>query len=198
MKKLGQGWQYTVYDLGNDRVFKKRNSKFTAYLKMLKNCYPYKKDPISMFPKYYKWGTQEALDSIKKIQTLSLDPNIFGNPIFHENGIDYEQDKVIPLHTYFENNPTEEGFRVIDKFIKFNKMLIENNLIDKSFNIGANFGLNKQGEIVLSDIGELWSNPENIKKQIEKRVWSYDYILRYLPSEKLREYFISKMDQIFL
>jgi tRNA1(Val) A37 N6-methylase TrmN6 len=84
-------------------------------------------------------------------------------------------------------------------FAQKNKVVaVENNLIDKSFNIGANFGLNKQGEIVLSDIGELWSNPENIKKQIEKRVWSYDYILRYLPSEKLREYFISKMDQIFL
>jgi hypothetical protein len=194
MKILGRGWQYTAYDLENGRVLKRRNSKMTAYIEMLKSCFPYTKNPIWKFTDYYKAGTNEAKSSLNKILVSNLDKKLFGNPLILENGIDYEQDKIMPIRTYFRNNNNEENRKVVDAFIEFNKLLIQNNLIDKSFAIAKNFGLNEMGEIVLCDIGELWSSPENIREQIEKKVWRYGYVLKTLPNKELREYFVDQMN----
>ncbi len=194
MKILGRGWQYTVYDLKNERVLKRRNSKIVAYIEMLKSCFPYTKHPLWKFLDYYNSGTSEAISSLGKIKNSNLDTGMFGNPIILENGINYEQDKITPLQSYFKKHTEKENFEIVDKFIKFNKLLIQNNLMDKSFAIAKNFGINQKGEIVLSDIGEIWSSPENIQKQIRKRVWGYNYVIKTLPNKKLQNYFISQMD----
>ena len=66
MRLLGQGWQYTVYDLGNGRVLKQYNTKFAAYCVMLKACFPFTKNPLWELPKYYRGCKQTALDSIEE------------------------------------------------------------------------------------------------------------------------------------
>ena len=164
---------------------------------MFLDCFPYTKLRISKFSDYYKWGKEEAIGSLQKILNSNLDQSIFGNPKVLDNGIDYEQDKVKPIHDYFTEASLEESKIVVDKFIELNKILVKNKLIDKSFSIAKNFGLNEKGEIVLSDIGEIWSKSENIEKQIRNKAWMRPYVLKPIPKGELREYFIKRMNESF-
>jgi hypothetical protein len=195
MKFLGRGWQYTVYDIGNGRVLKKWNSKSIAYLVMLQDCFPYIKSPIWGFYKNYLYSVSMAQDSMRKLTESNLDKKLFGNPEYGDNGLDYEQDILQPIDIYLKNVSVDKGKKIIDKFVEFNKLLIANNCIDKSFNIGKNFALNNDNNIVLSDIGELYFSKESIKKQITKKAWKAHYVLKHIPKE-LRTYFIEKMETL--
>lgn len=196
MNKLGRGWQYTAYDLGNGRVLKRRNTRIEAYAVMFKSTLPF--PPIWKFPKFYRSAQREAISSLRKVQETSLDKKLFANPTFLPDEVNYEQDKVLSLQDYFKYCSFEEGKKAIDKFIGFTKFLLEQRYIDKSFAIGKNFGLDKDGEVVMFDIGEIWSSPENIQKQIKNRVWTYNYVVKVFPNKELKEYFIKEMDKNLL
>lgn len=196
MKKIGRGWQYTTYDLGTGRVLKKYNSKLIGYTHMFKACFPFKTEPIWKLPAFYKGCKETALDSMKKIPFTSLESWMMGNPKIL-NTLDYEQDKLKPLHDYFEESSEDESKKIIDLFVSFSKLLAEKRLIDKSFNISKNFGLDTLGRIVLLDLGELYSSEAAIKKQIKDRVWAAHYVVNPLP-EALKEYFVKSMDAVFV
>ncbi len=196
MKFIGRGWQYTVYDIGNNRVLKKYNTRLQAYFIMLRENFPYIEYPLWKFPKDYNRCRNMALDSINKIKETKIDLAFFGHPRIL-NELDYEQDKVTPLHIYFIGLTKSEGEHVIDEFVKFNQMLIENRLIDKSFLVGKNYAIDSTGKIILIDIGELYSNVESIKKQIELKPWDIDYVTSTIPAQ-FREYFIQEMNKGFI
>jgi hypothetical protein len=195
MKVLGRGWQYTTYDLGNERVLKRYNSIPVGYAHMFKECFPFRNDPIWKLPGFYKGCKETALDSLKKIPFAKLEPWMMANPRIL-NALDYEQDKVMPLHDFLPTATTEDGKRTIDSFVDFSLMLVEKNLIDKSFNIANNFALDARGRIVLMDLGELFSTPESIREQIRNRAWAKHYITKYIPVA-LRGYFLDRMDAAF-
>ncbi len=100
MKKLGRGWQYTTYDLGNGRVSKRYNSKIVGYLFMIKVCFPFRNDPLWKLSRYYRGCKNTALDSIKKVSDQVLEGWMMGNPRII-NSLDYEQDKLIPSMIIF-------------------------------------------------------------------------------------------------
>src|SRR3989339_710469 len=52
MKKIGQGWQYTTYDLENGRVFKKFHSWTKAYFVILRDIFPFDKDSLFEIPSF--------------------------------------------------------------------------------------------------------------------------------------------------
>ena len=192
MKYLGRGWQYTVYEIGNNRVFKKYNTRFQAYSIMFLQCFPYIHYPLWKFPQYHAGCKNTALGSIKKIKETKMDLSLFGNPKIL-NDLDYEQDNVIPLRRYFKTLSLEEGTRTIDEFVVFNQMLVKNSLIDKSFLIGKNYGVNAQGKVILIDIGELYSAPESIKKQLALKPWDIGYVTSTIP-KRFRRYFVQEMN----
>jgi hypothetical protein len=192
MKKIGRGWQYTTYDLGNGRVLKKYNSKLVGYWHMCKECFPFQNDKPWKFPKYYQGCRETALDSVKKLAQPVLEAWMMGNPKIL-NDLDYEQDKLLPLHDFLSTASDEEGKRAIDDFVEFNKMLIQKSLIDKSFNIAKNFAFDQQGRIILMDLGELYSSNNGINKQIKNRAWAESYVVNQLPPN-LRTHFVEKMD----
>ena len=194
MNLIGRGWQYSVYSIGNGRVLKKYNNRAQAYLEMLRstNIFFKKKKKIE---NYYRACKRTALGSLMKVKMTNIDKKYFGNPTF-VNDLDYEQDLIIPISDYFKQHTLVENMKIVDSFILFNKFLLEQKLIDKSFQICNNFGLNKDGEIVLSDIGELYSDEFSINKRLRDRVWSNPYVLRSIPQE-LRDYFVLEMDKAF-
>jgi len=110
------------------------------------------------------------------------------------NELDYEQDKAIPLHVYFKTLSLDEGKKRIDQFINLNQKLIKSRLIDKSFLIGKNYGINSKGEIILIDIGELYSSDEAIKRQIARKPWDIYYVTSTIP-KKFRSYFVEEMNK---
>lgn len=162
---------------------------------MLRQNFPYVSYPVWNFQKYHSGCKDAALSSIKKIKETNLDLALFGNPKIL-NDLDYEQDKVIPLHTYFEGLSLEDGNSVIDKFVKFTLFLLQNLLIDKSFLIGKNYAINSKGEVILIDIGELYSVEESIKNQIALKPWDHEYVTSTIPV-KFREYFVNEMNTHF-
>jgi hypothetical protein len=196
MKLLGRGWQYSTYDIGNGRVLKKYHSVISGHIQMFKECFPFRDDPIWKLPGFYKGCRETALDSIKKISNGScLESWILGNPRIL-NTLDYEQDRLLPLHEHFETVDTETGKKTIDAFVVLSKLLVEKKLIDKSFNIAKNFALDSSGRVVLMDLGELYSSDAAIQKQINKRAWAANYVVKPLP-EPLKEYFVKSMDTAF-
>ncbi len=122
-----------------------------------------------------------------------MDMAMFGNPKIL-NDLDYEQDKAIPLSAYFKTLSLEQGKNTIDKFIDLNLVLIKNRLIDKSFLIGKNYGINSIEQIILIDIGELYSAVESIKRQIEIKPWDIGYVTSTIP-KRFRKYFVEQMNK---
>ena len=70
-------------------------------------------------------------------------------------------------------------------------------VIDKSFNITKNFGLDENNEIVLLDIGELFDDPTRIRKQLQDRAWAKKYVANCIGNEETRNYFVRQMDANF-
>lgn len=196
MKKIGQGWQYTVYDLGNGKVLKKFHSWTHAYLVILKEIFPFTNDSLFEIPAFIKDMKDKADESFEILKRKNVPSEWMANPKFL-NKYDFEQDKVTPLHDTFKNSSTEEIKKYIDDFIVLNKKLLELGLIDKSFNITKNYGLDHNGNIVLIDIGEIFDDPDKIKNQFKNRAWDKSYVSGNIEDIEAREYFISEMDKSF-
>lgn len=195
MKVLKRGWQYSVYDLENGRVLKKYNNFFVAYFVMLKDSFLQFAPPVVNFFKLYRNSKMQASRSLAFISNSALDKALFGHPTILDE-FTYEQIYVEPLSHYLKRVSLEEGEKVIDAFISFNKQLVEHAVIEKNFSIANNFGISKEGDIVLMDLGELETTKEGVQSRIEKRAWSTPDVLAGIPV-KLRKYFVQKMDEAF-
>jgi len=197
MKKIGQGWQYTVYDLENGKVLKKFHSWAKAYVVIFKEIFPFNDDSFFEIPSFIKDMKIKVDDSLRIIKTKNIPKEWMANPKF-VNKYDFEQDKVIPLHDIFEKLNTEESKGIINQFVDFNKKFLEIGVIDKSFNITKNYGINLTGDIVLIDIGELYDDKELIAKQFKNRVWDKSYVSGCIKDEEVQKYFIQQMDKNFV
>lgn len=196
MKKIGRGWQYTAYEIGNGRIRKIFNTRTEAYLVFLRDCFPYTKFPLWQFSKTHKSMVEKAEKSLSWIKYTTLDLSLFGNPVIL-NATDYEQDLVKPLDKYLRSTSLDHGKLVIDEFIVFNKFLESNGVIDKSFLIGKNYGIDRNNKVILIDIGELFTEREEIRKQIQKKPWDHSYVTKTLP-RALKKYFVDQMNQNFI
>ena len=196
MKKIGQGWQYTTYDLGNGRVLKKFHSWPKAYFVILKEIFPFNKDSLFEIPSFIKDVKRKADESFEVLKRVNVPQEWMANPRFI-NKYDFEQDKVKPLHEVFKNLDTNNIKKIIDQFIEFNLKLLNLGVIDKGFNITKNYGINNNGEIVLIDIGELFDDKELIRKQLRDRGWTHSYVGGCIKDKEAQDYFISEMDRNF-
>lgn len=196
MKKIGQGWQYTVYDLGNGRVLKKFHSWIRAYFVIFREIFPFNNDSFFEIPSFIKDVKRKADESFEILKRVNVPQEWLANPKFI-NKYDFEQDKVTPLHDVFDDLDTDGIKKIIDQFIELNKKLMSLNFIDKSFNITRNYGLNNNSEVVLIDIGELFDKQELIDKQIKNRVWDKNYVSERIKNMEAREYFINEMNKNF-
>lgn len=68
MKKIGEGWQYSVYDLGNGKVLKKFHSTLRSYWVIFKTIFPFKDDPIWMIPKFSRSMKKTHFDHLKSFK----------------------------------------------------------------------------------------------------------------------------------
>jgi len=182
--------------LGNGRVLKKFHSVCQLYWTILKDVFPFYNDSVWEVPGFVKSSQEKAIASFGIVKSGVIPADWMGNPKLLE-GLDYEQDKARPLHDVFENADTVTIKSIIDEFIIFNKDLLEIGIIDKSFNITKNYGLNEKGEIILIDIGELFDDPAKIKKQFATRAWDKHYVAGCIKDNEAQKYFIAQMDKNF-
>ena len=196
MKKIGEGWQYDIYDLGNNRVLKKFHSLPKSYWVIIKNTFPFQNDPIWKIPSYSRSVKRKAIESFDILKRHDIPQTWIGNPKFLTR-LDFEQDKCEPLHEVFGNSDTATIKRLIDQFVYFNKDLFGRGVIDKGFNITKNYGLSKDGKMVLMDIGELFDTPQMIRQQLKDKAWDKPYVAGCIKDREAREYFIARMDKEF-
>ena len=70
MRKIGEGWQYSVYDLENGRVLKKFHSFIQSYWVILKTIFPSKDDPLMMVPDFSRSMKKKALASFAILKRI--------------------------------------------------------------------------------------------------------------------------------
>ncbi len=196
MKKIGQGWQYTVWDIGENRVRKTFNTKYQAYSIFLRECFPYIHYPIWKFPKFHKDLRKKAVESISWVRQTNLELSLFANPKIL-NDCDYEQDRIVTLGEHLKHASQKDGEDTINAFVSLNKFLLQNSVIDKSFLIGKNYGLDAHGKVILIDIGELFFDKDKIERQIKLQPWDHTYVTSTIP-KKFRNYFVSEMNKHFI
>lgn len=195
MKKIGRGWQYVVYDLGNGRVRKERQSSLLQYLFICRDTF------------FEAWGfpflharreqkrvcrdEQEAVAHLKSLR--NFDWSLLGNPTFISDSV-YEQDKVTDLDTVFKNASLEEAKAVFDKFLALLYKTWEYGFSDKIFNFSINNGLSKTGEVIQLDFGELCFDKDSVREKIKNQYWLKQSSYRRLQRGELKEYYRNIMN----
>lgn len=192
MKKIGGGWQYVVYDMGNDKVYKKYRNKFSRFLFILFHS----KTSIFKMWQEVKRMDIEVQNSFRIIQKGKIPLDLLANPVLL-GGYDYTQDFCIPLYVVFQNISTEKGKDIIDRFIAFSLKLLDLGVIDLSFRMPTNFGLTKDGDVVLLDIGEIQDDREIIIQQRKARYWQLPYIDASIKDKEVCAYYRKQMDTFF-
>ncbi len=191
MKKIGEGYYYNVYDLGNGRVLKKLKSKVRMFFYILIS----RKGNSDFLREYRK-----ALQNIKIIQqtytritTSGLDMSFLGNPVFL-SGINYEQDKVSPIYQLLTVASTNEIQDIIEQFISGIKTLWRHGIVEEVYNFTINNGVAPNGRVVLLDFNEVAFEKEQALKDIETQVWIKRWSYSHL-SPDLKEYYKKRMQE---
>ncbi len=193
---IGKGWQYTVYDLGNDRVYKSFNSYQDSFKIILRDWW-FAFWKVLILVKEMKNNATKSLNFLDQFLIQHpMQAVLFGN-LKRIGELDIEQDKVIPLKIYLKNCSAEESKIIIDKFVELCRLFFKYGFMDKSLKVGENFGIDKNGQIILMDIGEIWFDEKSVERQIKNRVWTSWWWMRCIP-RSLRKYYVQEMDKVFL
>ncbi len=188
MKKIGQGLQFNVYSKEN-KVIKKPTSKFQIMFKLIKWS------PILLF-KPFKLRNEINKSilirkkSITNIQKLKINLKLLGNPIFKKDRI--EQDKVEVLGSYLKKDFIESKIW-IDKFIKLIFECWKDGFSEKVFNLTINNGINKNGEVILIDFGELTFEKKDVEKAIKIKRWEKSWSFNWDIKKEVKTYYQEQM-----
>jgi len=165
LKRIGYGWQYTVYDKGK-RVIKIPNSRGTIFKIIIKHNLKLVLNP-KKFKKIIDNLIKNRNDSLKKLKSKKINLKILGNPII--KGEEIEQDKVIVLKEKLVKSKNPKKY--LDKFIKLIFECWKHGFSEKVYNLTINNGVYVNGNVILLDFGEITWNKEKAKKQIKKKKW---------------------------
>ncbi|MFA6524180.1 MAG: hypothetical protein WC264_02310 [Candidatus Paceibacterota bacterium] len=197
MKKIGEGWQYKVYDLENGRVLKKWRAillqYFFVYFQELrkKQSDPFRKTIVDV-PRVRRMG----YDSVAYIKNnlLIIDKKIIGNPVFLKK-YDYEQDRITSLKEAFSKSSVEEIKRMLDSYVELIFATWRYGFSDAMYGFLNNNGLNKNGEVVQIDFGELLFSKDQVKKRILNKRWLLSHTFITFKESEIKTYYQNIMEK---
>ena len=191
MKKIGQGLQFTVYDLENGNVMKVRNTKLKSIIKLVSWEPHYIFHPINLNQEVEK--AFERLDeSIAGLGKKEIESWMLANIVFG-NGGRVGQERVTPLSQVFKKGNLEESKKLIDLYIDFVIHLWGYGICDITFNYTGNNGIDSSGRVVLMDIGELTFSKGKVRSYIRDRTWEKRWSFTKDTPSNLKEYVRSQM-----
>ncbi len=194
MKKIGEGFYYSVFDLGNGRVAKKLNSHKIMYQKLMRwyGTTRFRKIKRALGYPYYVYQARKSLALSPLV--AKINPEIFGNPTF-SNRYEYEQDKAIVLEEYFRAHSLAENKKIFDQYIILFKKLWSFGYSDTVFNFTINNGVSsKTGELIFIDFNEFTRSKQAIITDIESKKWLQQSTLTCLEAGSLKEYIVAKIE----
>jgi hypothetical protein len=169
MQKIGEGYYYFVYDIGNNKVLKKQKSNFRIFVFVLFANRFNLVNTIIEFRKAIK--AIPLIESVyKRVSSSGINLSLLGNPKFFE-GISYEQEKVNIIRDIMGNLSNDEFGNLISLYIGLVKELWKYGLHEEIFNFQLNNGINKNGDFVLIDFNEIIFDKETILRDIQNKVW---------------------------
>lgn len=182
MRKIGQGWQFNVYDAGAE-VIKVRTSPAQVLFKLIR-AYP----GLSVRPRALRdklrrvHATRE--EAVRSVVAMPPAWALMANLKITEDGI--RQDKVTPLAEVLAAAPC--GRRWIDAYIAFEQRCWALGFGDTSFNFTVNHGVDRSGHMVLMDFGEITVSRTELEGYVASRFWEKAWSFRNDLSPDLRAY----------
>lgn len=195
MKKIGKGWQYTVYDLNNGRVRKQSYPTIIQYLYILSD---------TLFAKWNifveAWKGMHRVRMMEKVSNEYIktilpifDAKLLGNPVFLDDG--YEQDKVVILDNILKNCTIEVGKKIFDAYVRLIHTTWQYGFADSVFNFTTNNSWDEQSEVAQIDFGELVLNKADVEKDILNKRWLRNASYTFFPNGELKDYYFNLMEQ---
>lgn len=170
MEKLGEGYYYRVYALGNARVLKRQTTSLSKLRKLVSwyNLSPAAtlKAALSLHAK-----KSASLNQSKRLAAIPALQEALGNPRF-VNTWEYEQDRAIPLQEFERTSSDGEFLRYVDEYTALVKSLWEYGYADKVFNFTLNAGVSRgTGKVILLDFNEFTERKEKAADHIRREKW---------------------------
>jgi hypothetical protein len=197
MKFLSCGWQYMVYDLGNGRVRKVKHTPWFQHgyiaLQLLPKLFSFRISPLSFLNEVksevhrVNKAERESNLYIKKILN-QIPHHLLGNPLFIQEGI-YEQDKVTMLEDLYKRGEVRS---ILESYIKLIHTLWGYGIAETVFRFTANNGIDKDGQIIQTDFGEITNSKEEALELIKHKTW--ERFSKYL-SEEDRVFYLQRMEE---
>lgn len=187
--RLGAGWQYNAYDLGQGRVLKVPRShaeRMRIALSLYGTMPGYSRAQAAAWAENVHATTMRSYCLLE--QALPhIDAALLGNPTLLGHGI-YEQDRLVILADAFARHGFTTNTDTIDAFIETTHTLWRWGLGEGVFNFTVNFGIAASGAVVLCDLGELTQCRSTVGRAIANQVWLERWSFANLPDERLRSY----------
>ncbi len=135
---------------------------------------------------------EHAKRSIEGIRTIlkrypELAPTL-ANPVIDDD-LSYKQDKVVVMGTALHQATRAQGRKYIDEYINLLLFHTRYGLADPMMQMGTNYGVDKDGRVVLIDIGELVFDKEAAMTAARTKSWKKADTY-YSPFKRLHNKFI--------
>lgn len=178
MKKIGEGYYYKVYDIGNGRVLKKQKNKIQIFLFIF---FANRLNVKNSVREYI--GVINSIPTIRamytKIFSTGIRKSLLGNPTLL-TGINYEQDKAVSTSCVPFSRLTNDAVILI-------KSLWEYGIHESVYNFTINTGYCND-TLILLDFNEVSFTIEDAEKDIKNKVWLQRYSYKQLDDNKKIEY----------
>jgi hypothetical protein len=164
MKRIGQGYYYNVYDLGNGRVRKIPRSQIAQIWQLF---VWYFLSPKTLFQELmrapFSYSKRKEEFSISK-EIISHAPSFFGNPKIE--GDIYEQDKVTILGDVMQTSSPSEFLARCKEYTTVIHSLWKQGIGETVFNFTINAGIDDAGKLILLDTNEFTFDKERMKSEV--------------------------------
>ena len=173
MVRTKSGWQCKVF-LYKNHVIKKP----LAYKEIRNEVHYWLKKSKGKSEKEISKVARECFYDIQRgkkiIQKSHIPLKYLGNPIFYKDGT-MKQDRVVILavriHNLLRKGREKDAEKVIDKFFDFIKLLWSYGISEKPYKMNKNFGITRNGNVILLDLFEITDNYEDVKRSLK---WARD------------------------
>lgn len=194
MKYDREGWQCFVKFEG-DKVVKKIKTK-KEISKSVKR-YLESKDSLDLLGERVEKIHSDIGNSLKIVEISNTPKSFLANAKIKENII--EQDKVISVgekvNELIKGGNEKEAKKVIEDLIDFIIELWEYKIHENTYKFYSNYGVDKNGSIVLIDFLEITDDKEKVKKQIKNKKWEKPEKYLHKIDKKIADYFIEQANK---
>ena len=196
MKYIGEGYYYRVYEFDNNRVYKELQSYWFSF----KKIYLLTRDKTgssiiksAIIAHKSAVGERKLLSVVKERQFFGALLSLFANPSFVGKTLNYTQDKVIIMEDFFSKSGLEQNKKAIDGYIEFQKKLWSYGMLDATYKLQTNYGIDARGGVVCIDFGEFVFTKEKALASILKKKWLSRQSYKNWKDLELKNYYTERI-----